>query len=469
MSQGRGDLVEDSGDCHYRGQSHSTVDLPWQGADRADEKTGLFKYVCSLPDGVPFRKVVSDVFGAGADSGGAEYQLARRFFKRHSEYFKTDRRGGLLWVEPRTEAFHLRPQYAKRKTSVGRGDGVGDRDDLLGDGCSSGSGGLSDGDDHQGERGDGRADSPQYPKDRVGAVLDKYVQFPSDSVKQSFLREFVTERGEIDDKWQVFKRVRGQGDDYLCLPYRTRHNDGVRAGDVRDGFEHALQAASGRHNRAVVLTVTTDPKQHDSLTAALNSLAENKGRLLSWLATEYQLGYRPENLSALQFSRNGLPHYHIVLFGVSWAVTQERLSAQWQSYGQGKVVDCRTAETAHDGTQWLLHDDSQGKVSLSYYLGKAIRGLEDIAEMDAGDLGDRVDGGDISLWRQVLYWATGRQYYSCSPSLKRPTPDDSLPQVTVWQFVGAAQYQDIPAHVRRGARFAGLPPPANSGEQSGVG
>jgi hypothetical protein len=249
----------------------------------------------------------------------------------------------------------------------------------------------------------------------------------------------------------------------------VRHNDGVRAGNVRDGFEHALSAASGRHNQAVVLTVTTDPKQHDGLTAALESLAENKGRLMSWLATEYQLGYRPENLTALQFSRNGLPHLHIVLFGVSWAVSQGRLSAQWQSYGQGRVVDCRTAETAHDGTQWLLHDDGQGKVSLSYYLGKAIRGLEEIAEMDVDDLEDMIEAGDTTLWRQILYWATGRQYYTCSPSLKATDGgDDGLPHVPEWEFVGAATYQNIPAHVRRTARFAGLPPPATSRTASTV-
>jgi len=360
----------------------------------------------------------------------------------------------------------LRQQYAKRKTSAGRGDGVegrGDDLDLAGDGDSAG---LSNGDDHQDSRGDDRADSPQYPKDRVRSLLDKYLQFPSDNSKQSLLREFVTEQDTIADKWQVFERIRGTGDDYLCLPYRTRHNDGVRAGNVRDGFEHALQAAGRRHNQAVVLTVTTDPKQHDGLTEALDSLAENKGRLMSWLSTEYQLGYRPENLTTLEFSRNGLPHYHIVLFGVSWAVSQRRLSGQWQSYGQGRVVDCRTAETAHDGTQWLLHDDEQGKVSLSYYLGKAIRGLEEIAGMDVADLEDMVEAGDTTLWRQVLYWATERRYYSCSPTLRRPTTGDDLPHVSVWRFVGVATYQNIPASVRRQARFigVGIPPPASAGD-----
>jgi hypothetical protein len=108
-------------------------------------------------------------------------------------------------------------------------------------------------------------------------------------------------------------------------------------------------------------------------------------------------------------------------------------------------------------------------VSLSYYLGKAIRGLEEIAEMDVDDLEDMIEAGDTTLWRQILYWATGRQYYTCSPSLKATDGgDDGLPHVPEWEFVGAATYQNIPAHVRRTARFAGLPPPATSRTASTV-
>jgi hypothetical protein len=99
-------------------------------------------------------------------------------------------------------------------------------------------------------------------------------------------------------------------------------------------------------------------------------------------------------------------------------------------------------------------------VTLAQYLGKAIRGLQSVATADAADLQDRLDDGDLSGWKQSLYWATERQYVTCSPSLKA-TDDDGdgddgdpeLPHITKWQFIGVSRYEDIPAHVRQSGTF----------------
>jgi hypothetical protein len=470
--------------CQIAGCHHSALAVPWAGDGRAADKTALFKYVVSNREGVPLPVLVRSVFGqSSVDAADSEYQLARRFV-RQSKYVETARRDGLLWCFPTVEALHLSTQYANAKTSGRRRGGVsngrnwretGDhRDAGDGDDCETdGVDGLPGDDDTADCQPSETRPTPQFPKGRAQSVLESNVVFDGSDdghdYRSELLRELGVERETQQDKFKLMRRVRGTGDDYLLLPYLTRFNSPERAASVRDGFETALRRAGGAHRDAVVVTLTTDSKRFDGLDAALSNLYESKSRLLSWLATDYQLGSRPSNLSVLEFTESGLPHVHLVLFGLNWAVPQSSLAAKWDDYGQGSVVDIRSARRR--GDDWLLHNDDGGTATLRDYLGKAISGLETVAQADAGDVRDAAESGDVSLWRQALYWATERQYYSCSPSLKPDTDDNRLPHVTVWEFVGVAQYRELPGHVRANARVLarGWPPPdGRDGRQSGA-
>lgn len=427
----------DSSDCQTGGCVPTPVSAPWVGSERESEKTALWRYAVTSPDGTPFAKVVSDVFDTAA-SAGAEYQLARRFYQRHSEHFIIERRQGILWVEPKPSAFHLSKQYASRKTTRGESDSSSNRET-------------------------GSKLEPQYPKDRVKSILNKRVRLDdgSDGVdlhdyRPELLKELATERANIDDKWTIYERLRGSGQEYLLVPYLTRFNDSSKAGDVQSGFNFALETTAEQYHNAVVLTVTVDPKRHESHAGALESITENKGRLLSWLSTEYQLGYRPESLSVLEFQENGLPHYHIVLFGCTWLTSQEQLSAKWSDLGVGSVVDVRSVGSRNGS--WLMHKDGV-TTTLKDYLGKSIQELVDLAGMDTEEIQQQAHSGDVHLWRQALYWATERQYYSCSPSLKESKDGDTLPHVSVWSFVGVAKYNQIPSHVVDNALRIDRPPP----------
>jgi hypothetical protein len=355
----------------------------------------------------------------------------------------------------------LSTQYANLQNARQRGDG-------LSNGSESGST-AKQGGDRADCLGDTEAgDSQQYPRDRAQSILDKRVRLDGrngQDYRAGLLRQLGTEREIQQDKFKILSRVRGSGPEHLLIPYLTRFNDADRAGDTQDRFRTGLQTAAERYQDAVVVTLTTDEKRFSSVSEALDGFTEAKRNFLSWL--DYQVGgSRPDNLTVLEWTAGGLPHVHLVLFGIDWLLPQSKISAKWDSLGQGSVVDIRSAEAERGGQRWFLHNDDGSRVTLQQYLGKAIRGLQRVAESDAGQLREAVEDGDISLWRHALYWATGRQYCSCSRSLKDSGDSDGLPHVKRYEFVGVAQYRDIPAHIRRDAAILDRPPPPS--RQSGV-
>jgi hypothetical protein len=448
-------LETDQVDCQTTGDSHTTFTAPWRGKQREADKTALFDYVRRNASGVPLVTIVSDVFGDDSDPGAADYKLAKRFFERYPDLFNVyDKGAGVFkWVEPQVDLYR-----SLRLRQQSQRDAVGQADDEAGDLQNVDTADETD-----------QAD-PQYAKDRVQSYLENYLMVNSDAVKESFFEAMVTDIEGNEGLWQVLEnRVT---DEYLCLPYNTRHNNGGKAGKVRDRFDAVLKAATKRHNCASVVTLTTDPKRHTGLSEALENLSDNRRRLLQWLSTEYQLGYRPEYLSVLEFSRTGLPHLHLVIFGENHGISEADIRDKWVGYGQGWEVDVRLAVNHHATDTWRLHDDGDGIVALRDYLGKAIRDLQDLANSDADELRDRLEAGDLSLWRQALYWATERQYFTCSHSLKKTESDeadDGLPDLTIeWEFVGVRQYEDIPATVKEKAEFVSYarPPPSTSSTAS---
>jgi hypothetical protein len=454
-------LTGDRSACQSTGQVRTPIQAQWRGDSREVAKTRLFKYVRRAPEGTPLSKIVADVFGQDAvDSAGADYQLARRFFDG-CNLFKIARRDGNLWVEPATEAFHLSTQYANLQNARQRGDG-------LSDGSETGSTAQQGGDRADCPTDTEAGDSRQYPKDRAQSILDKRVRLDGrngQDYRAGLLRQLGIEREIQQDKFKILSRVRGSGPEHLLIPYLTRFNDADRAGDTQDRFRTALRTAAERYQDAVVLTLTLDEKRFSSVSEALDGFTGAKRNFLSWL--DYQVGgSRPDNLTVLEWTAGGLPHVHLVLFGISWLMPQSKIAAKWDSLGIARNVWVTDAHSRDGSDKWRLHDDDGRPVTLRYYLGKAIRGLQRVAESDAGQLREAVEDGDISLWRHALYWATGRQYCSCSRSLKDSGDSDGLPHVKRYEFVGVAQYRDIPAHIRRDAAILDRPPPPS--RQSGV-
>lgn len=431
--------------CQIASPGDTAGPLPWDGDRRADAKTDLFRFVAGTPEGANLPYIVRTVFGRDTDLAGADAQLARRFFADHPELFETTRRDGYLWVDPTPAALHLnrRKQRAKNEDSDGFGAGVPD-------------------------------DRPEWAKDRARAFLSSWSTVGSDSTRADLLQELATERESIDDVWNVFERIRGSGPEYLCVPYRTRFNSTDRAGGLRSSWERAWDRAGDRYDDAVVVTLTTDPGMHDSIADATDALIENKNRLAGWLAYDPKSanrpsrpGYRPSNLYVLEFTDSGLPHLHVVFFGIPWVTTQAALSTYWERRGQGRLVDVRRLSNRRGRWRWSgdSPDDAAGRTPRDY-LSKSIRALSTVADMTSGDLfdaaatrrsGDPVDA-PADLWKIALYWAIGKRFFDGSGELTDDDTDGdedgrSLPHVRRYRFVGACRYDDLPGYVRQRARF----------------
>jgi len=438
--------------CKSLGDPHTPWEAPWRDTDREGDKTKLYNYVRKASEGTPLVKIVRDVFEGGSpDYENTDYQLARRFFERH-DMFLIAKRGGDLWVEPTPDVFHL--NRCKHPSKNGDGSGIGLSPDETGD---------------------------RYAKDRAEALLSKCTQIHADSTRADLLGELYTELDSIADRWNLFERIRGEsGPEYLAVPYTTRFNSIGKASDVRDGFTESLDRAATKHDSACLLTATTDPKLHDSIMDQVDSLLETKNRFMSWLDYEptgdapERPGFRPDNLYVLEWKDSGLPHLHILLFGVNWVASQEALSNYWGKK-QGKIVDVRPVRKRND--QWLIRDgDSQ--VSARQYLGESMQMLCDVASMDPGDVRDAADqirngDGSSDLWKLALYWVSGKQFWDGTPGLKDPeTGESDLPHITRYRFVGTAQYDHIPAYIRNQATFCtgkhGLPPPDSAESREGT-
>lgn len=433
---------------------------PWEDTARVEEKECLARYVAGSPEGVPLVMVVRNVFNDGRTGySNTDYQLTRRFFERHDE-FQIDRRDGNLWVEPTLD--HFTRSAGKQDSETPDGDEVSDQ-------------------------------QTKWAKDRARARVMKAKQIPTQKGQQEFLGELLTERASTEENVVVQERIRGTGPIYNTVPHATRFNDPSRARRVQQAYEAAWKRATTQYDRGVMVTLTTDPNQHDSLGEATEELVENSQRLHDWLATNptsndepERPGHRLDYIAVPEFTGSGIPHLHIVFFGVGWVVPHWRLAKYWSSQrGQGKVVYLQSLWN-HRG-KWVPHGRVRGDGhyeelnaeksqavepcpvgrSVQSYLGKMVATLVAFANRDISQFttedhdGTRVSGTTVTAaesaseastsrtwWKLALYWVLDKQFWTASERLRRRDRSPVLPPVPCWRRIGAAELAQLPGYVR---------------------
>lgn len=464
-----------AGACHGDGGQPASSARPWADHRRGDAKDDLLKYAAEHPEGAPVIRAARTVLDPDAEAGDASHRLALRFFQNHPNFFETATRDGLRWVGPRTAAFHSTANKQGPKPADSGDPGVSSRAD--------------------------------YPKANARAALNRRRTVCDDATRGVLLGALATYRETTEDRFHAFEDT--FTGEHMLVPYSTRFNDPVRVADARERFDAAWSAAAERFDRAVMVTLTTDPDRFDSLAAATGDLLADVNRFKSWLATDARLGSRPPSIVVPEFTDSGLPHVHVVLFDVSWVIPHRTLSAYWAgSRDRGEVVWFDRLASRSPSGRWRWADaegpeDAGGRPPRTY-LAKTLADLADLARASPADVraaadalrehADGENGASDALararewWKLAMYYATDLRLFTISPPLKpttdggeqratapdgTPLPADAPPR---WRYVGTARYGKFPAHVRRNATVVPRrgrppslpdpePPPGRRGEQ----
>lgn len=420
------------------------------GGSRDDARLRLIRYTLNHPESVPLARIWRHVFGHNgpADPSDPDYQLARRFYTTHEEYFRVSPQNGRTAVE-----FDLSLL------------------DLISLGITQ-------------------------KRDSEGVVLDREfcrrMLASTDSLSdvqktilESRFRRYVR---RVNDWRLVFELTdtRSGETTLLTKEYATRFNDHGRITRQWARFRSSLRYGRKEFDNAVMATLTTDPKKFDSLLEAIEEIMQNFNRLLSWMSYEPSTkptsrpGYRPNYLCSIEFSEAGYPHLHVVFFdvperddGMPWLIDKQELSDRWNDLGQGRIVDTKPLVYVDDLPE--NYDEDEGFVSyydfneaddpgsdvmewgsgttagqyLGKYLSATFGGILDVAT----DGGTDVEGAyedKSAAYKVALYWATGKRLWTLSRDIQQGIEIEDggeVPLPVIVRFLGAYPFWDLPISV----------------------
>ena len=180
------------------------------------------------------------------------------------------------------------------------------------------------------------------------------------------------------------------------LSYKTRFNDKAIAGRNLSNYEKLWELATLRYKKGIHLTLTTDPKMHESLWHSWRHFQKALNRFFSYVRK--LLGYRPPYVAVYEFTKSGLLHAHIIMFGTGGLMPKRKITRLWEKHGQGKVNYIYTIKNARG--RWIYYrkkpkDLKNGQTADAYlkkYLKKALFEAEGMA----------------------LYWTANKRFFTCS-------------------------------------------------------
>lgn len=358
----------------------------WRGTPREADKTQLAQYVLHEPAGVPLSKIVQDVFCPNAvESAGADYQLARRFFKRQ-DCFKTTRRDGFVWVEPQDWALLLK---SSRQDSAA---------DTIPRSVSSVPGSLP-----------ARAPAGLAANVARSVLRDRCEITPGDcstDVRAALRHALAAHREGVDTD--------GMRADRVSSPERVATQQAV----YLRAFEKARQ-----HERGVMCTLTARPGESGDMIDSAVTVNESIDPLRDHLKRQTPGSGRPPAVVVREVTDRGVLHLHTVVFGVtSTDLDRDGLSRYWhETRGHGYINDI--AEVRLQATQrlkkWVFADHTDAPTDrgryVRSYLGEILCAFREVAEATPEEI-HQAEGRE--WWKVALLWACGLPVVSISSTLR---------------------------------------------------
>ena len=211
------------------------------------------------------------------------------------------------------------------------------------------------------------------------------------------------------------------------LEYSTRFNDQRRVLKNLDRYDYAMDLSAQQHFRAVFLTLTTDPKLHDSNWDANRSMTRSWNKFLSFL-TKRMNGKRPKYISSFEFTKSGLLHVHAIIY-VPYLIRKQDITDEWKRCGQGEInyiyrLKSRDGRWIWAGEQERPPDAQTGDAGqyLKKYLKKCLFATRDGA----------ASSEDSPLY---MFWAINKRFWTSSRCFLPPAEEkgDVLADPT-WSF-----------------------------------
>ncbi|RLG68572.1 MAG: hypothetical protein DRO07_03330 [Candidatus Iainarchaeum archaeon] len=249
-------------------------------------------------------------------------------------------------------------------------------------------------------------------KEEIGNYFDDYIDDIND-------RTIILERLMDEDEY---------GQRYFFLKYQTRFNSKAKKAELLDKYEAIIEETLARYKVAIHLVLTTDPKRHKSLWHANRHFSPAFNNFMSFL--KKRLGYRPDYLTVYEFTKSGLLHAHVLIFGISYLIPHVDITREWEKCNQGSYNYIYALKRTKNGWQYKRErpTDSKKGQTADDYLKKYLKK----AQYDDS--------------RLFLYWTFNKRFFTNSRKLNMYV-EKCHAALHRFRFVGSFNIFEIPAWV----------------------